>query len=135
MRGAIRAANAIDRRTCECGRPKGKDLGCCDRCSYLDNGAQVKHGLVIAALRGTDGLSITELCHVLGIEASKDNGRAAMHRTLSVMIAHGRLRRYWRESEGDPVFVFRMQMARRARLEAVYALDGLDERAWRRRAR
>lgn len=78
---------------CECGNRKEHNDTACDRCRYLD-GALEAHGELISALRGTDGLSIRELVEMTG------RWDSAIMRSLQYLMRAGRIRRYWRESEG-----------------------------------
>lgn len=92
-------------RTCDCGEPKEFTAEACDRCTYLDGG-KIGRGNgcsnaaeVIAALRGTDGLSIPDILRELGRSPTRGGAYRGIHRTLQAMLRSGRVRRYWREGE------------------------------------
>jgi hypothetical protein len=112
---------------CDCGNPKPYRAECCVRCGYLDHGIPHRQtnwrhkALVVSILRGTDGLSLTEICGALGLPATiHGTAHRSLHRTVSQLVRDGRLRRYERvEDSGKTCWV--------------YILDGLDPRAWVRR--
>jgi len=83
-------------RWCECGRPKSSGARGCARCTHLD-GVTPAQAEIIAALRGTDGLSVAEIVDELG--DAGDSQYSATHRTVVRLVEQGRLRRYWRESD------------------------------------
>jgi hypothetical protein len=96
-------------RWCDCGNPKPSDTRIeeCGRCAFLDAGGRshMRSGptanrspLVIAALRTSDGLTLTELCVALGANTDWTNGRRSMLRLVQRLMAAGRLRRYWDEN-------------------------------------
>jgi len=134
---------------CECGRPKQRTLECCSRCRYLDVGSPVatpfangyttgRHAQIIAALRGTDGLTILELCRELGLNTDNNNGRVSMLRTMKLLIKQRRVRRVWLEAdvyELDPARLGKApeRLGRRRANQGswLYLLDGLSEREWR----
>lgn len=101
---------------CECGKSKGLRARACQHCLYLD-GVTERNARIICALRGTDGLSVAEICDALGIENQNQNGNLAMRRTLRLLVKQGRIRQFWRESDGAVC-------GRRNSGHWVFALDG-----------
>lgn len=83
------------RYECECGRRKSGEAKACPRCTYLDGGS-AKQQLVIAALRGTDGMSLRELCLALYGQNGPNEARG-MLKTVQTLARDRRIRRYWRE--------------------------------------
>lgn len=113
-RGKVMTA---ERKTkeCECGNAKSYGSIACLRCIYLD-GKRSKQADVIFALRGTDGLSLAELCTLVGGSSSR-GVRVGMKRTMGSLMRAGRVRRYWREDDGSDCWA--------------YVLDGKTESEWR----
>lgn len=114
-------------KTCECGNERSRNAQACKRCTYLDGVREA--AFVIDALRGTDGLSITEICALTGTTYHE-----AMQRALKRLMRIGRVRRYWRET--DAHLVERSPSRRKWGTRGgsgcwVYALDGATEREWR----
>lgn len=72
---------------CECGTVKHPTSPTCQRCAYLD-GSTTNMADIIEALRGTDGLTLREICEATG----RDKRR--MHDSLQALMASGRVRRY-----------------------------------------
>jgi hypothetical protein len=104
-------------KECECGQPKSYGSVACLRCIYLD-GAHPKQAAVIYALRGTDGLSLIELCELVDGHVS-NSVRTGMQRTMTRLAKAGRVRRYWREDDGSSCWA--------------YTLDGKTETEWSKR--
>jgi hypothetical protein len=113
-RGKVMSA---ERKTkeCECGQPKSYGSTACLRCIYLD-GERPKQAAVIYALRGTDGLSLVEICELVN-GYSTHSVRTGMQRTMTSLMKVGRVRRYLRDDEGANCWA--------------YALDGKTESEWR----
>lgn len=84
----------ISWRLCECGAKKPSGTTGCARCRFLD-GEHPEQATLIGALRGTDGMSISELVDDLQRLPS------ALSRSLALLLQSGRVRRYWREA--DPI--------------------------------
>src|SRR5678816_3470413 len=125
---------------CQCGEPKGNRDVCCSRCGYLDRGwirgvdkPGTTKSAVIEALRGTDGLTLTELA------AETELLPRSILRSLRPMLDNGRVRRYWREdvncNAGYQVSSYRNGTATLG-LGAIaawaYVLDGMTEWEWSR---
>lgn len=93
----------LPRNTCECGNEKSNNAEACDRCTYLDGTRGSSR--IIEALRTATGLSIAEICGVLGTPYDWHNGGAArsIHRTVVSLMKSGRVRRYWRDAESKQV--------------------------------
>lgn len=92
--------------TCECGNRKSSNAAGCDRCIYLDRPGHRLMALIICILRGTDGMTITELVAALeGINTDvasrrdQPNRQRSMLRTLQLLVADHRIRRYRRECD------------------------------------
>lgn len=120
MTGTLNARGKVmtaERKTkeCECGNAKSYGSVACLRCIYLD-GKRSKQSDVIHALRGTDGLSLTEICDLVN-GGSSAGARIGMKRTMGSLIRAGRVRRYWREDDGSSCWA--------------YLLDGKTESEWR----
>lgn len=118
---------------CECGAEKAVEAEACDRCSHLEG-----HGspaIVIAALRGSDGLSLRELCESLGMNTDINNGQRQMRRWVDMLLGASRIRRYWREdsSGGESTASYRNGETRKQHAIGcwAYALDGKTEREWK----
>lgn len=128
----IRAPVAHRRSTrCECGREKTCEARSCARCRYLDGETPKQHA-VIAALRGTDGLPVRELCLLVDGRCD-DVTYVSMQRTVAALVAQGRLRRYWLEDDGvtQGNAFGRGYAARASRGCWAYALDGIPPVATR----
>lgn len=82
---------------CECGRPKSSGARCCARCRYLD-GETPHTGAVIDSLRGTDGMSLTEIVEAIDGVWSL-SGYRSVQRTCKTLLEQGRVRRYWCEQD------------------------------------
>lgn len=124
---------ALGRADCECGRPKEIDLEACSYCLYLDG--EDRPGMIIAALRGTDGLTLRELCVELGMNSDIGNGQRDIWRYVQRLMEQRRIRRYWRE-EVCPTLTKATGFAgnaayRQARAGWAYALDGQTAKQWR----
>lgn len=121
---------------CECGGPKSARASACKRCLYLDGERRIA-GEVIAALRGTDGLSLREICEQVRGEQSH-SARTAMLRVVQVLMRKQRVCRYWREMDSHEITTERSGIAARLKRGGngcwVYILDGLTERQYARRA-
>lgn len=84
------------KRECECGRPKSAGAQSCERCAFLD-GSFPRQVAVIEVLRlHPGGLSVGEIAG--GKQDDNPSAYRATVRTLLVMLACGRVRRYWREN-------------------------------------
>jgi hypothetical protein len=88
-------AQRTTQRRCECGNPKSNNSEGCRRCLYLDG--RRRNAEVIRALRGTDGLSVAELCVAVYGFASK-RCYTVMSRMVATMVGNGRLRRYQQDA-------------------------------------
>lgn len=121
---------------CDCSRLRAHDAEACSRCQYLD-GDETQRGRILAALRGTDGLNLRELCEELGLKPGNSNGQRQIRRPLYQLMEARRIRRYWRDN--DLVAVPRSLFGRRDTITAMaggegcwaYVLDGKTEREWR----
>jgi len=85
---------------CECGNGKPSSAEACARCVFLD-GDDTRRGRVIAALRGTEGLTLRELALAV---YGRDDRHVAQRSTLRVirqLESAGRLTRFWREHESS----------------------------------
>lgn len=95
---------------CECGNPRVQDAEGCERCCFLDGGSAGRlwqkrtplRALVISTLRGTDGMTITELASALGghttnVRRERPLLYRSLHRIVTELMASGRLRRYEQE--------------------------------------
>lgn len=114
--------------TCECGRERTPGSDACERCTYLDGTRD--NAQIIDVLRGTDGLSVSEIAAVLG-----KKHKEGVQRSLDRLRRIGRVRRYWRDGDSYQVErrLFGQPKARvthAAHGHYVYALDGLTERQW-----
>lgn len=89
------------RSECECGNPKTPNSEACKRCTYLDGNTGSAY--IIAALRGSNGMTIRELCEVLGLRYESGRGNAGVLRTCQRLERRGRVRRYWREIDQHDV--------------------------------
>lgn len=120
----LRAPVARNRSpTCDCSAPKRPQDDQCARCAYLDGPSRAPlQRLVIDALRGTDGLSIHELCKAVHGHFDASVQRS-MLRVVLQLLANGRVRRYWveRNVEGSQWGRYSAQVGG---AWWVYALDG-----------
>lgn len=123
------AGEPIRNATCECGNTKRPGKTACDRCTYLD-GTLPSRALVIAALRGTDGLSLRELCVVMYGSYSRSKSTGVL-KLMQRLLAERRVRRYEQECDVFESGGFCDRGSTGPRW--IYALDGLAERAWSRR--
>lgn len=81
---------------CECGNRRDRRQEACRRCQYLDGRtALVMHAIMV--LRGTDGLTISEICEAVYGRAD-ENARHSMRRIVVNLTSTGRLRKYWDET-------------------------------------
>lgn len=125
---------------CDCGEPRAPGLDCCARCAHLDGiGRRDRAADVIEALRGSDGMSLRELCRVLGMDDSLGNGTRSMWRWVKRLMDEGRIRRYWHEdSTASTEHVESFRNGDGEKRGAVgcwaYCLDGKTEREWRKSA-
>jgi hypothetical protein len=121
---------------CLCGAAKVWTSECCERCAYLD-GTHAIDVEVIAAMRGTDGMSLVDLHHALGRHSSVTSGRRGILRVVQRLEGAGRIRRYWCDGDSRTVT---SRMFGREEIERnvgsagywVYALDGKTEHEWQR---
>jgi hypothetical protein len=89
-------------RACDCGAPvtSGK---VCPSCRYLDGkGRQDTDAIFALREQGPPGLSLNELCTEIHGGPSESR-RRSMLRTMQILEAVGRVRRYWRESDHHEV--------------------------------
>lgn len=130
------------RRYCECGDPKPPRKESCPRCAYLDGDNHPNHVdlsvQVIAALRGTDGLSLLGLCQALRRDTGRGNGRRHMLRVVRSLLRQRRIRRFWCDGGDNEVAMVSWSYRDAAKLVSLggsgcwlYALDGLTQREWR----
>lgn len=135
---AVRVAKAAQLE-CDCGNPKSAKSEACERCIYLDGDGyeRIPLAVIISMLRGTDGMSLRELCIARGMNTEKNNGQKVMRRYVALLIEQGRVRRYWRESDSEAYsdiayFGSADNASRRAGGTGcwVYALDGATEQEW-----
>jgi hypothetical protein len=102
-------------RECECGTPKRRGSPACERCRFLD-GQHANYADVIAVLRGTDGMSVSEVAKATG------RGRRSAFRVLKQLLASGRVRRY--EGFAEFEFLGRMGGGQALSEQWVYQLWG-----------
>lgn len=124
---------------CDCGEPLIAGSDCCARCAHLDGVRRSDAaGGIINVLRGTDGLSLDELCTELLPDREKKSAWRQMHRWVHKLMGEGRIRRYWLESTNGSLAIdsYRSGKVRRENAKGcwVYTLNGATEREWRRRA-
>lgn len=125
------------RARCECGERISSDVTCCARCAHLDGlDGKASIGTVVAAMRGSDGMSLRELCEAVGINSDLNNGTRQMWRWVQKLMESGRIRRYWRESSGDITKMESYRGGTSERADAVgcwaYVLNGKSEEEWQR---
>lgn len=110
-------------RECECGNPKTPKSLSCQRCRYLDGGTPVAmHAIMM--LRGTDGLTIRELCEEVYGRVDT-NATVSMLRILQRLTRTGRIRRYMDEiQDTSPRTVFGKYKAHSMAEAYRYALWG-----------
>lgn len=110
---------------CQCGNAKSSAAQACRECARLD-GSKPRQALIIDTLRGTDGLSIREICEELDGYVDHSGNYATAMRSLQSLIRDGRVRRFKRESNGVSINVFGMHgvYAEQALTEWAYILDG-----------
>lgn len=122
---------------CDCGEPKPRAAESCNRCAYLDGtDTALPLDRIIGVLRTNNGMSMRELCEALGLDVSHSNGQRSMFRWIKTLTEQGRIRRYWRENTmTEERRVFKSGGKARCHVGCwVYALDGLTDEQWRRKA-
>lgn len=134
-RKPMKKAVVIVLSRCECGSEKAVDAETCDRCAHLDgSGTKAR---IITALRGSDGMTLKDLCVALGMNTDVSNGRRQMWRWIKELTEESRIRRYWLEgSETSAETSESYRNGKAQRQHAVgswaYLLDGKTEREWKR---
>lgn len=81
---------------CECGNRKRASQAACKRCTYLDQ--QMAAGLVIAALRNANGLSLRDLCVAVYGYYTHSNA-TGMLGVMQRLVRERRVRRYLCETD------------------------------------
>jgi len=124
---------------CECGSPKPPGAECCDHCAYLDGIDSRTDNLarVVHVLRGSDGMTLHEICEALGMDTSIRNGRRSVWRWVKTLLERGRIRRYWSESSvdvGEEAESFRNGKSKKEHAVGAwaYVLDGQTAEEWKR---
>lgn len=91
-------AETANAKTCDCGARKSHRAIACHRCQYLD-GRYALQAAVITALRGTDGMSVSDMCAELGFAGVQGGPQRGVFRVLNTLVEQKRLRRYQSDTD------------------------------------